>query len=48
LLLYALLIGLSFHFIHGNPQAKLGVDFCARTVLRIGVALLGPASRLRK
>jgi uncharacterized integral membrane protein (TIGR00698 family) len=41
LLLYALLIGLSFHFIHGNPQAKLGVDFCARTVLRIGVALLG-------
>lgn len=41
LLLYALLIGLSFHFIHGNPQAKLGVDFCARTLLRIGVALLG-------
>jgi len=41
LLLYALLIGLSFHFIHGNPQTKLGVDFCARTVLRIGVALLG-------
>lgn len=41
LLLYALLIGLSFHFIYGNPQAKPGIDFCGRTVLRIGVALLG-------
>lgn len=41
LLLYALLIGLSFHFIHGNPQARLGIEFCGRTVLRIGVALLG-------
>lgn len=41
LLLYALLIGLSFHFIHGSPQVKLGVDFCGRTLLRIGVALLG-------
>ncbi|MCU0762525.1 MAG: putative sulfate exporter family transporter [Hydrogenophaga sp.] len=41
LLLYALLIGLSLHFLHGNPQAKVGVDFCGRTVLRIGVALLG-------
>ncbi len=41
LLLYALLIGLSFHFLHGNPQAKAGVEFCGRTVLRIGVALLG-------
>lgn len=41
LLLYALLIGLSLHFLHGNPQAKKGVDFCGRTVLRIGVALLG-------
>lgn len=41
LLLYALLIGLSFHFIYTNPQAKLGIEFCGRTVLRIGVALLG-------
>ncbi len=40
-LLYALLIGLSFHFIMKNPQAKPGVDFCGRTVLRLGVALLG-------
>jgi len=41
LLLYALLIGLAFHFMHGSAQAKPGIDFCSRTVLRIGVALLG-------
>ncbi|RCW68671.1 YeiH family protein [Pseudorhodoferax soli] len=40
-LLYALLIGLAFHFLHGNPQISAGVDFCARTLLRTGVALLG-------
>jgi uncharacterized integral membrane protein (TIGR00698 family) len=40
-LLYALLIGLSFHFMVKNPQVKPGVDWCGRTVLRIGVALLG-------
>lgn len=40
-LLYALLIGLAFHFFHGNPQISAGIDFCARTLLRAGVALLG-------
>jgi uncharacterized integral membrane protein (TIGR00698 family) len=40
-LLYALLIGLAFHFIHANPQARPGIEFCGRTVLRFGVALLG-------
>lgn len=40
-LLYALLIGLAFHFLHGNPQISAGIDFCARTLLRAGVALLG-------
>lgn len=40
-LLYALLIGLAFHFIHASPQAKPGIDFCGRTLLRLGVALLG-------
>jgi uncharacterized integral membrane protein (TIGR00698 family) len=40
-LLYALLLGLAFHFIHAHPKTKAGVDFCGRTVLRIGVALLG-------
>ncbi len=40
-LLYALLIGLSFHFLMKNQQVKPGVDFCGRAVLRLGVALLG-------
>lgn len=40
-LLYALLIGLAFHFLMGHPKVKPGIDFCGRTVLRFGVALLG-------
>jgi uncharacterized integral membrane protein (TIGR00698 family) len=40
-LLYALLIGLAFHFLITHTQMKKGVDFCGRTVLRCGVALLG-------
>ena len=40
-LLYALLLGLAFHFIHGNADAKAGIEFCGRTVLRLGVVLLG-------
>lgn len=40
-LLYALLIGLSFHFLAANPQVGPGIGFCGRTVLRLGVALLG-------
>jgi uncharacterized integral membrane protein (TIGR00698 family) len=40
-LLYALLMGLSFHFLVTNPQLSPGIGFCGRTVLRVGVALLG-------
>lgn len=40
-LLYALLIGLAFHFLNSHPQAVKGINFCGRTVLRFGVALLG-------
>ena len=40
-LLYALLFGLAFHFVYANPQIVVGVDFCGRTLLRLGVALLG-------
>jgi uncharacterized integral membrane protein (TIGR00698 family) len=40
-LVYALLIGLAFHFLLSSPQVKPGIDFCGRTVLRLGVALLG-------
>lgn len=40
-LLYALLFGLSFNFLSEDPKTRLGIDFCGRTLLRIGVALLG-------
>lgn len=40
-LLYALLFGVSFHFLHDDPKIKPGLAFCASTVLRWGVALLG-------
>lgn len=40
-LLYALLIGLAFHFLNSNANVKTGVDFCGRVLLRVGVALLG-------
>ena len=40
-LLYALLIGLAFHFLSKSDGIKPGVDFCGRVLLRVGVALLG-------
>lgn len=40
-LLYALLMGLSLHFLAADAKVRPGIDFCARTVLRAGVALLG-------
>ncbi len=41
-LLFALLLGLAMNFLSGEqgPCAP-GIEFCARTVLRVGVALLG-------
>lgn len=40
-LLYALLIGLSLHFLSLQESTRNGINFCAKTVLRVGVALLG-------
>jgi uncharacterized integral membrane protein (TIGR00698 family) len=40
-LLYALLIGLSLHFLYLQDNLKTGINFSARTVLRLGVACLG-------
>ena len=40
-LLYALLLGMSLNTVVGDGVAKKGVDFAARQVLRVGVALLG-------
>ena len=40
-LLYALLLGLSLHFLYLNETVSPGIDFCAKTILRLGVAFLG-------
>ncbi|MBX3514452.1 MAG: putative sulfate exporter family transporter [Xanthobacteraceae bacterium] len=40
-LLYALFFGIAFNFLAADPRTKPGIDFAGRTILRIGVALLG-------
>jgi uncharacterized integral membrane protein (TIGR00698 family) len=40
-LLYALFFGLAFHFLSLDPTCRPGIDFCSKTMLRTGVALLG-------
>jgi uncharacterized integral membrane protein (TIGR00698 family) len=40
-MLFALLIGMAFHFLSQEGRCAFGIDFAARTVLRLGVALLG-------
>lgn len=40
-LLYALFFGVAFHFLSSDRKAKPGIEFCSRTVLRLGVGLLG-------
>lgn len=40
-MVYALFFGVSMHFLAHEPRTRPGIDFCARSVLRLGVALLG-------
>ena len=40
-MLFALLFGMAFHFLHEEGRCVRGIDFASRTVLRVGVALLG-------
>ncbi|HSC00989.1 MAG TPA: putative sulfate exporter family transporter, partial [Burkholderiaceae bacterium] len=40
-LLFALLLGLAMNFLSAQGPCAPGIEFCARTVLRVGVALLG-------
>lgn len=40
-LLYALLFGMSLHFLSEQGPCLAGIEFAARTILRLGVALLG-------
>jgi len=40
-MLFALLIGMAFNFLHADGPCRAGVDFAAKFVLRLGVGLLG-------
>ena len=40
-MLFALLLGMSMNFLATESKCKPGIEFTAREVLRIGVALLG-------
>ena len=40
-MLFALLLGMAMNFLSGVDQCKAGISFASRTVLRLGVALLG-------
>ena len=39
--LYALLMGMSLHFLADHPRCGPGIEFAARQLVRLGVALLG-------
>lgn len=47
-LLYALLFGMSLHFLSEEGRCIQGIEFAARTVLRLGVALLGARMTLEQ
>ncbi|MBL8551938.1 MAG: YeiH family putative sulfate export transporter [Hyphomonadaceae bacterium] len=40
-MLFALLIGMSFHFLHEEGRCVAGIEFSSKLILRLGVALLG-------
>ena len=40
-MLFALLFGMAFHFLHEEGRCIAGIEFTSRSVLRTGVALLG-------
>ena len=40
-MLFALLLGMALNFLAADRKCKAGIEFTARTVLRVGIALLG-------
>jgi uncharacterized integral membrane protein (TIGR00698 family) len=40
-MLFALLFGMTFHFLHEEGRCIAGIEFASKAVLRVGVALLG-------
>lgn len=39
--LYALFFGVAFHYLSHDAHTRPGIEFCSRSVLRLGVGLLG-------
>ena len=40
-MLFALLFGMAFHFLHEEGRCVAGIEFTSKAILRVGVALLG-------
>ncbi|MEI8396841.1 MAG: putative sulfate exporter family transporter [Rhodospirillaceae bacterium] len=40
-MLFGLLFGMAFHFLHEDGRCAAGIEFSSRTILRVGIALLG-------
>ena len=40
-MLFALLLGIAVNFLSADPRCRPGIDFASRSILRLGVALLG-------
>lgn len=40
-MLFALLLGMAFNFLHDDPRCAAGIELASRAMLRVGVALLG-------
>jgi uncharacterized integral membrane protein (TIGR00698 family) len=40
-MLFALMFGMTFHFLHEDGRCVAGIEFASKAVLRVGVALLG-------
>ncbi len=40
-MIYALLVGMAFNFLTESPSCNPGIEFSSKTLLRIGIALLG-------
>ena len=40
-MLFALILGMAMNFLSAEGPCKPGIEFCSRSVLRWGVALLG-------
>ena len=45
-LVFALLLGMALHFLSKETAAAAGIAFSARTILRVGVALLGAVEEI--